>query len=80
MENTIWIILGIVSAFLLVIYFRSRNAVWGGFTIGLIVGLLIALFSGFDWYIVGKSAVSGTVVGFGAEMLVKISDLIKKKQ
>lgn len=76
----IWTILGTISVVLLFVYWGGRNAVWGGLTIGLIAGLLIALFSGFDWYIVGKGAVSGTVVGFVAEILGKTPDLIKKKQ
>ncbi len=79
MEN-IWTILGIATPILLVVYWRRRNAVWGGFTIGIIVGLVIALFfPGFDWYVVGKSAISGTIVGFGAELLGKLSDYIKRK-
>lgn len=79
MENIIWTILGIATPILLVVYWGRRNAVWGGFTIGVIVGLLIALFSEFDWYIIGKGAVSGTIIGFGAELLGKISDRIRNK-
>ena len=78
--NVVWTILGILTPILLVLYWQKRGAVWGGFTIGIIIGLIVALFSGFDWYIVGKGAVSGTVIGFVAEMLGKISDLVKKKQ
>ena len=49
---------------------------------GIIIGLLIALFyfikeSGFVWTIIGKGAVIGSVAGFVAELLGKISD--KKK-
>lgn len=76
----IWAILGVITIILLTVYFRSeRNAVWGGFTIGIIVGLVIALFSGFDWWIVGKVAISGTLVGFGAELLGKVFDKVKNK-
>lgn len=75
MENfSIWIILGIVTVILLMFFWRTRNAVWGGFTIGIIIGLIVALFSGFDWYMVVKGAISGTIVGFGAELLGKFSD------
>ena len=80
MENTIWIILGIASIVLLAIYFRVRNAVWGGFTVGIIIGLIIALFSEFNWYIVGKGAISGVMIGFAAELLGKISDFIKQRK
>lgn len=87
MENIdlIWKILGVITLILLVIYWGRRNAVWGGFTIGIIIGLIIAIFflfegSGFDWYIIGKGAISGALLGFAAELLGKVSDLIKRKQ
>ena len=76
----IWTILGVASAVLLFVYWGRRNAVWGGFTIGIIAGLIIALFSGFDWYIIGKGAVSGTIIGFGAELLGKISDRMRNRK
>ena len=77
--ETIWIIFGITTLILLAVYWGRKNAVWGGFTIGIIVGLIIVLFSGFDWYVIGKGAISGTLVGFGAELLGKVSDHIKRK-
>lgn len=85
MTNIIWLILGIISIALLIFYFRSRNAVWGGFTGGLIIGLMIAIFvvfkgTGFDWHIIGKGIVIGTILGFGAEMLGKVSDYLKKNK
>jgi membrane protein implicated in regulation of membrane protease activity len=76
----IWTILGVVSLILLALYWNRRNAVWGGLTIGIIVGLVIALFSNFDWWIVGKSAVSGTIIGFGAELLGKMSDKMRNRK
>jgi len=53
----IWTILGIIAIILLFIYWRNRNAVWGGLTIGIILGLIVAifyLFRGyrFDWSII----------------------------
>jgi len=75
----IWAILAIVTAILLVIYWR-RSAVWGGLTAGFVIGLVIALFSGFDWYIIGKGAVLGAIAGFGTELLGKISDKMKTKR
>jgi hypothetical protein len=85
MENlNIWKILGVITVILLIAFWRGRSAVWGGLTIGIIVGLVIAIFylfkgGGFDWFIIGKGAISGTMVGFAAELLGKISDLIRKK-
>lgn len=67
--NNIWTILIVVALVILVIYWRNRNAVWGGLTAGAVIGLLIALFSEFDWPIVLKGAVIGTGLGFFAEML-----------
>ena len=73
----IYKILGIITLILLIIYWGKRNAVWGGFTIGIIVSLVVILFSGFDWYFIGKGAVLGTIIGFGAELLGKVSDKMK---
>jgi len=87
MENvdTIWKIFGAITIVLLVVYWKRRNAVWGGLTIGVIIGLIVAIFyffkgSGFDWFIIGKGAILGTMIGFVAELLGKISDFIKKKK
>jgi hypothetical protein len=78
--TTLWTFLGIVSIILLAIYFwRGRNAVWGGFTAGIIIGFIIALFSGFKWYIVGRGAILGTMIGFVAELLGTLSDFLKRK-
>jgi uncharacterized membrane protein len=78
--TTLWTFLGIASIILLAIYFwRGRNAVWGGFTAGIIIGFIIALFSGFKWYIVGKGAILGTMIGFVAELLGMLSDFLKRK-
>jgi len=81
----IWIILGIVAVILLIIYWRSRGAVWGGLTIGIILGLIVAIFYlfggyGFRWSIIVKGATLGTMIGFGAELLGKISDFIGKRK
>lgn len=80
----IWKILGVASFVLLILYWRTRNAVWGGLTIGVIIGFIIAILNlfkgnGFSWFIIGKSAIYGTIIGFAAELLGKISDFLKKK-
>jgi uncharacterized membrane protein len=78
--TTLWTFLGIASIILLAIYFwRRQNAVWGGFTTGIIIGFIIALFSEFRWYIVGRGAILGTMIGFVAELLGMLSDFLKRK-
>jgi len=81
----IWKILGIITVVLLVVFFRHvQNAVWGGLTIGIIIGFLVAIFfvfkgNGFDWSIIIKGAILGTLTGFIAELLGRVSDFIKKR-
>ncbi len=82
----IWIILGIISIFLLIIYFRKfgQNPIWGGFTLGIIIGFIIAVISAiggasFNWRIVGKIAIIGTLLGFSAELLGIIGAKLFKK-
>lgn len=59
-----WIILGIIAIIGLVItFFKDRNSVWGGLTLGIIVGLIIALIKGFDWLILVKGGIIGTLTG-----------------
>jgi hypothetical protein len=69
-----WIISGVISIALLIVYSHSRNAIWGGLTLGLVIGFIIVL-SGIlrgteaTWIIIGKSGIAGTLIGFGAELL-----------
>lgn len=81
----IWTIFGVISIVLLIIFWRKRNAVWGGLTLGISVGFIIAIFyllkgTGFNWFIIGKAAVLGTMLGFVAELLGKVSDFSKKRE
>lgn len=85
MNSTIWIILAVVAAILLIIYFRSKNAVWGGLTYGIIIGAIVAIVlgvmgKGFQWLMIGKIAIVGVILGFLAELLPKIPRLLGKKQ
>lgn len=80
-----WVISGVVMVILLIIFWRKRSAVWGGFTAGIIIGIIIALFyllkgNIFDWFIIGKSAIVGTILGFIAELFGMISDFVRKKE
>lgn len=74
-----------ITVVLLIIFWGRRNAVWGGLTIGAVIGVIIAIIylfkgSGFNWSIIGKGAVFGVMAGFAAELLGMISDFIKKKE
>ena len=75
---SIWIILGVLAVVLLALNFQKKNAVWGGLTLGIVVGIIVALFylfegNGFNWLIVAKFGIGGTILGYGAELLGKIS-------
>lgn len=72
-------ILAVISLILLAIYWNSRNAVWGGLTAGIIIGILWKFIGGTDWYIIVKVATVATLLGFGAELLGMLSDHFKKK-
>jgi Na+/proline symporter len=81
---SIWTILGVLTVILLVVYWRKRNAVWGGLTAGIIISIIVAIFnlfkgSGFNWSIVGKGAIIGVLIGFATEILGQISGLIRPK-
>lgn len=79
-----WTILEVLAIILLIIFWRRRNAVWGGLLIAVIIGLIITIIYlikgyGFNWSIIIKSAVIGTMTGFFAELLGNLSNFIKKK-
>jgi hypothetical protein len=58
--------------------FRGRNAVWGGATLGALIGVVIAFFrDSFDWGVVGHAIVIGAVVGLAAEGLGWIADRLR---
>jgi len=72
------IIMAIVAGVLLLVFWRGRNAVWGGATIGAIVGLILALVKG-NWSLLTLSFAIGTFVGLGAEGLGRLSDRLKRR-
>jgi general stress protein CsbA len=79
--NIAWKILAILAFISLIIFWRERNSVWGSLTLGVIIGLLIALFKkgDFDWYIVLKVGVISVLVGVFSELMSKIGEHIKKR-
>ncbi|MCB4792745.1 MAG: hypothetical protein LHV68_12795 [Elusimicrobia bacterium] len=75
-----WKILTIIATISIILsLFRKQNAVWGGATIGLVLGIIIAMFNKFNWSITYKAVVIGIIIGFVADLLGLISDLLKKK-
>jgi len=81
---TPWEILGIIALILLIVCFKKRSSVWGGLTIGIIVGIIITIIflirgDGFNWRIIGKGAISGTLIGFGADLIGRVGDKLRNK-
>lgn len=76
----IWNVLTVFSLILLAIYWRSKNAVWGSFTVGLIIGVLWKFLGSTDWYFVIKVGVIAIFLGFGAELLGMISNRFQMKK
>jgi len=74
-----WIVLGATALILLAIYWNNRNAVWGGLTVGVIIGVPWKFIGGTDWHLIIRVATVGTLIGFGAELLVMLPDYLKKR-
>jgi hypothetical protein len=65
-----WWITLIVAGVLLLLHWGSRNAVWGAATIGLAIGVGIAiLYPGSNWWIIGKAVAICTFVGAAIQWL-----------
>ena len=60
-------------------FFRGKNAIWGGATIGLIIGTILAIFQKFNWPILYKAIIIGILAGLIADILGLFSDFLKKK-
>ena len=69
-----------ISVVSLLLFFKGPNAVWGGATFGVIIGLIVGwirgdLVNGLMW---GFSI--GTLAGVGAELLGKVGDRLNANQ
>jgi len=71
-----WTFLSILAVVALLAFFSTgANAVWGGAKLGLIVGIIVAAVrDGFDWPIVWKAIVIGTLCGVVAEVMSKMGE------
>ena len=55
-------------------HFKGRNAVWGTASLGLIVGVVLALFqSGFNFSTIGKAVCIGAIIGTVFEWLPRLT-------
>lgn len=79
-----WTGLGIIAIVILLLYWRGPNPVWGVATAGALIGVVVALFAGFRWYIVWRAIVVATIVGIvleGVNLLVnKLAAYLHKRQ
>ena len=69
-------VLTVIAIILLVLHWKGPNAVWGGATLGVIVGLIIALVVG-DWGLLALSFAVGTFAGTLFEWVYKLGKLKK---
>jgi len=69
------IVITVIAIILLVLHFRrGPNAVWGGATLGVLVGLILALVRG-DWSLMAVSFAWGTIAGTVFEW---VPELVKR--
>lgn len=71
-------ILAIISGVLLILHWKGPNAVWGGATLGAIVGLIIALVKG-DWGLMALSFAAGTFAGTVFEWIGRIANKLRTR-
>ena len=75
-----WTTLTIIASLAMILsFFRKQNAIWGGATIGLVIGIILAIIKKFNWSITYKAIVIGILVGIVADLLGLFGDFIKKK-
>jgi fucose permease len=56
------IIMAIIAGVLLILHWKGPNAVWGGATLGVIVGIIVALIKS-DWSMLALIFAIGTFIG-----------------
>lgn len=73
-----WIALSVLAVLSLLVFARGPNAVWGGCTIGFVVGLLVALVyfllgHGFSWILVGRITIVAVLLGALFELVGRVA-------
>jgi hypothetical protein len=73
--STVWVILAVAAVIALLVFFAmGPNAVWGGATIGIVVGVLWKLIGRTNWNVAIKVVVVGILLGVGAELVGRIAN------
>lgn len=57
---------------------NGRSAIWGGGTLGLVIGVVLVIFYK-DSSLIFKAILVGVIVGIIAEILGKIGDRVKRQ-
>ena len=71
-----WYFLLVAAIVILIVHWKGPNAVWGGATLGIIIGLISAIIGeGFNWWTVLKGLEIGTLVGALCEWLPQMVKL-----
>ena len=83
--DTTWTTLAVIAGIFLLIFFTGKNAVWGGFTIGVVFGTIAAgvyaIFgSGFHWMIIVKWAIVLTLISVVSEIGGRITNKKKRSE
>jgi uncharacterized membrane protein len=79
LRNMEGMIATIIAVFLLVLHWRGPNAVWGGATLGIIVGIVTALITK-DWSRLVLFFAVGTFVGTFFEWISRLANKWDSKQ
>ncbi len=58
---------------------KGRSPIWGGATLGLIVGAILGFFVGSYWTTLLYAALVGTGIGLAAQILGWVSDALRRR-
>jgi hypothetical protein len=65
-----WAAMAAAAVALAVFARRGQNAVWGTATLGVVVGVGLAIYEpGFDWWIIAKSIAVAALLGLAFELI-----------
>jgi len=73
----LWWILAAIAVVGLIAFAKGPNPVWGTATTGLIIGIPLAIFwPGASWWIVGRAAIVGALIG----LVFELPHLLRKRR